>query len=757
VGRKAARIGRSRSRGAHSSFLRRRRVGLTLAVSAAIGAFAAFLGVYQVTLAPPGFHARSVMIGTASTYLMLDTQRGLVPDHRATDLQFNTYTEEATLFADLLASDPVRDMVAQHMGLNPDQISTFTRLTGLGDGAFTATRMEQRAAEILAAPRLYKLEMQPDPALPVISIYAQAPTAAGAEDLANTAVVELKRFVAENPADTGFGTKQHFVLRQLGTARGGIVSHQTEFQIVLLTFLVVFGLACALLFGGMRVRRGFIAAGRRRPADGGAELQLAEPIAAEDHERVSAWRSLASVGGDWPRTTRVMPWLIAIFLFVIWLVPFNDIQLSASLPFDLKFDRLVLPILFLVWILSIAVGGPAVPRVKLTRIHVGFLAFVSVVGIGIVLNAQSLNQLMEFNLSTKKLTLLMSYGVMMAIIASSVRRSELRAYFKYSLVLAVICAIGSIVEYRFHYNVFYDLSGKLLGKVFSVASYDPNAVDELGRRMTRGPSDHPLELVGMLSMMLPLALVGIVQSVKRRERFWYSVAACLLLAAALTTDRKSSLLAPLAVVLTIAFYYRRKLLRLAPLALVSLIVIHVLSPGALGTVVKQLNPSNLGVSTVTDRAADYDAVRSDLWTHVLFGRGYGSYDHINYRVLDSDMLSRLVDTGVLGIVAFLFLLGCIISSARRVLRHGDRARAPNALAVAAAAVAYFVLMFLFDVSSFPHVPYILLSLAGLLAVEETRGGTAPTIELQTEPADPHRRQPIRPSRKTAEAALPSGR
>jgi hypothetical protein len=41
---------------------------------------------------------------------------------------------------------------------------------------------------------------------------------------------------------------------------------------------------------------------------------------------------------------------------------------------------------------------------------------------------------------------------------------------------------------------------------------------------------------------------------------------------------------------------------------------------------------------------------------------------------------------------------------------------PPALAVAAAAVAYLVVAFLFDVSSFPHTPYILMTLAGLLAV-----------------------------------------
>ncbi len=36
--------------------------------------------------------------------------------------------------------------------------------------------------------------------------------------------------------------------------------------------------------------------------------------------------------------------------------------------------------------------------------------------------------------------------------------------------------------------------------------------------------------------------------------------------------------------------------------------------------------------------------------------------------------------------------------------------------VAASAVSFLVLTFLFDVSSFPHVPYLLMVMVGLLAV-----------------------------------------
>ena len=44
------------------------------------------------------------------------------------------------------------------------------------------------------------------------------------------------------------------------------------------------------------------------------------------------------------------------------------------------------------------------------------------------------------------------------IVASVVRPGEVQAMLKFMLVLAVVMAVGMIVEYRFPYNVFYDLS-----------------------------------------------------------------------------------------------------------------------------------------------------------------------------------------------------------------------------------------------------------------------------------------------------------
>jgi hypothetical protein len=58
----------------------------------------------------------------------------------------------------------------------------------------------------------------------------------------------------------------------------------------------------------------------------------------------------------------------------------------------------------------------------------------------------------------------------------------------------------------------------------------------------------------------------------------------------------------------------------------------------------------------------------------------------------------------------------IVGVARAPIRARRPRDAPVALAAAATAVAFLVVSTLFDVMSFPHCPYILLWMAGLLAV-----------------------------------------
>ncbi|HWH99909.1 MAG TPA: O-antigen ligase family protein, partial [Propionibacteriaceae bacterium] len=434
------------------------------------------------------------------------------------------------------------------------------------------------------------------------------------------------------------------------------------------------------------------------------------------HARLAAVRGEAGAAGDWPRTTRVLPWMLAAFIAMLWLVPFDSIELTASLPIDLKFDRLVLPFFVAIWLLALAAGGKAAPRVRPTWIHAAVGAFVVCAFLSVILNARELNQTLEWELSLKGLPLLISYVSLFVMAASVARRNEIPAFLKYTLALAALCALGILWEYWFKQNLFYDWSDKLLPGVFSVDEPFAGAVDDTGRRFLRGPGTLALEDVAMLSMALPIALVGLMQVRHWRGRILYGLAACLLVAAMLATSRKSALVAPISVVLTLVYCRRRELLKLAPLALILVLFIQILAPGAIRMTTSQFEPDQLGVATVNDRMVDYDAVRPDVWTHLILGRGWDSYVPTGHRILDSEILHRLIEMGVLGVAAFLLMGLAVVLSARTTIAARDPARAPYALVGAAAAVSFLVVSALFDVLSFPHAPYIFLYLAGFVAV-----------------------------------------
>ena len=123
-----------------------------------------------------------------------------------------------------------------------------------------------------------------------------------------------------------------------------------------------------------------------------------------------------------------------------------------------------------------------------------------------MLNASYLNETLELGLAVKKLALLGAYLSIFFIIASVVRKSEIRPFLNFMLVLAVICAVGVLWEYRFDFNIFYSWSEKLLPGAFQFTSSGADGVDEIGRKLVVGPAEHGLEVVAMLSMALPIAI-----------------------------------------------------------------------------------------------------------------------------------------------------------------------------------------------------------------------------------------------------------
>jgi hypothetical protein len=728
----------------------RRRVAAALAISTFV---AVVLAGLNSGIGPfPTSDERGLQVATATTHVVVDRPE-TTPSaifRRSLPQDQGTGVKHAELLGRVMVSQPVLERIAERCEVPPGEISGQARTTSSVPTAFAEPDSERRASEIQGSTAPYRIEVQGRPYTPVIDVFTQAPSAPEATCLADASSVGLGDYLRHVADRQGVDVDGLAALREVRGARGAVVNGKAPFAIAVLTFLVAFALTLGALYGfaALRLRRFgtpvrslvSIKGVDRNGADGNGTA----PSSPSADERAG------SNDDCWPRTTRPLPWMLAGLIAVLWLMPFNTINLDATLPIDLPLDRLILPVIAFAWLIALIAGGRTSPRVRMTWIHAALGAFLLVALLSVVLDAHYLNQTLELELALKKLATIVSYVLLFVIVASVIRPGEVRAFLTFTLVLAVICALGMIHEYRSGYNVFWEWSDKIMPGIFDVQrqlEVGP-IVDSIGRRLVWGPAEVPLEAVAMLTFALTIALVRLLDAKRWGRRVLYAIAACILVAAVFATYRKSAFIAPAAVVLALAYYRRRDLLRLAPLGLAVLLTVVTLAPGALGSTFDQfLRSDRTELNTVSDRVADYDAVRPDVWSNLVFGRGWGSYNHDTYRILDSEILLRLIETGVIGLAAFLLIGGAVLAVTRRPIAEGDQTVAPVALIGALCTVAFVVFAFLFDILSFPHVPYIFLYITGLAAA--VIRGRERTVRWRGEPvalgrAEPASRGPTRP-------------
>jgi hypothetical protein len=421
------------------------------------------------------------------------------------------------------------------------------------------------------------------------------------------------------------------------------------------------------------------------------------------------------VGGTWPHTTRVVPWMLAGFLVVLWLLPFQEITLPIHLPFGARLDRALLVGIAAVWVVVLIGGGAMAPRVRFTAMHWAVFAYVGLAILTTLLNLQRITIDAEDKLATGRLALLFAYALFFVIAASSIRSEELQPFMSLILGLAAITAIGTIYEFRADSNLFYSWARDVLPGNVHVGSAVGGAV--AGRRRVIGPTDHGLAVTAMLAMVLPLALVRLSEAKRPSRQVLYGALAILLAGGCLATVRKTG---PIAVVIAIAFvalFRPPSLPRLLVAAAAGTVAAVLVLPDAVQSIGDQLFGGAISTSdSSSGRLGDYPVAMIDTSRHLLFGRGYGAFDAAAVRIFDNQYLSLLVTVGVIGLVAFVVVLLSAFGTAARSIASGDRVRAAAGLAAAASALVFAVACALFDAMAFPQAPYVFMLMAALGAV-----------------------------------------
>jgi hypothetical protein len=422
-----------------------------------------------------------------------------------------------------------------------------------------------------------------------------------------------------------------------------------------------------------------------------------------------------------PHTRRPLPWILAAFLAILFFVPIASTELKVHLPVDSHIDRFFIVGLVLAWIW---LGGDqrAFLGTRRSKLFVSAICIYLTLAVSsLLLDAPRIINLGDLKLSGKQFAVLLSFLVICWFVLTALRYEDVRGFASFLIGLGTMMAVGMIIERRTGYSIFFNWSAAILKPIAHVAPSSTNINPEFGsdgRVIVRGPTDQGLAAATMLVIVMPFALVRVLDATTSKSRWLNGIALALMLAGAAATDRKTALIVPVVVLIYVACYRPRQVLRMAPVGLVAVLaVVHLASPGAIGKLIEPAH--SLQSNSTTHRLADFSTVTPDLLAHPVLGRGYGTQEPDNqsvFRVNDNEYIDQLIQVGIIGTLAYLWLILAPVFAAHGTIRRRAPAISSLALASAGGCVAFLVASALFDALSFPQAPYMFFIVAALATI-----------------------------------------
>jgi hypothetical protein len=226
-------------------------------VSLLLALVAAVWSVQKISLFPPGLTPRSLEMATASTHVVIDTPTSTLLDLRQDTYSLDSLKNRAVLLGNVIGSTGVRQKIAHDAGLPVQRLRVQPPLTAEQAAPPVDSENAKKTSDILRSTDQYRLLIQANPTVPVIDVYAQTPDAESATKLANAAVDELKAYLAGLAVEQATPRRDQIKLIQLGRARGTVINGSIKWQIVLLAFLITFGVSSATVIFISRVRAGW--------------------------------------------------------------------------------------------------------------------------------------------------------------------------------------------------------------------------------------------------------------------------------------------------------------------------------------------------------------------------------------------------------------------------------------------------------------------------------------------------------------------
>lgn len=459
---------------------------------------------------------------------------------------------------------------------------------------------------------------------------------------------------------------------------------------------------------------------------------IAVGLFSSGHLPIAAAGLLIVVIGYWlPRLVGSWPRCLVGLLGVVMLIPIDRYDVAgASLPFTLEPYRIVIGVLVVAWLASLLVDG---------RVHARKTGFEGPLGLLVLatIGSDMVNPSRASSLSSYvvKADWFFLFFIAFVYLGVSLIRSRALVTRLIKVLVGCGCVMGfdAVLQRQTGFDIFDHLHSFL-----PFLAYTPVATDSRdGYIRAVASSSHPLELTVVMTMLIPLA---IYLAISQHQRAWFGAAAILLLGM-LATGERTAITGLVAMLVVFLWLRRRQTLSCWPLLIPAIVVIQIADPGALGSLRGELFPSGglladqqhvVAHSKLTygNRLAQLGPTLAE-YSHYnpLFGEGYGTrvtgYNEkfTNAPILDDQWLDTLLQTGILGIAAWVWLFARMIRTmGARAKLERDHPEGWLGVALAAATAIFAISMFTYDAFAFIQGTFLIFLMVVIVSTARSLPG-----------------------------------
>lgn len=221
---------------------------LLVSVVLVIAVAAAILSAYRLTSA--GLEKRALSVAVASGQILVDNAERPNSTKGIEAGEFEALETRAKIYAQYLAGYDAKLQIAAEAGISPKSLSTTGPFSGgQTEQLYNSQSSEARTQELLGEGSGNRANFTPQEDVPIITVQTQSADTDTAVKIANASYDVLDRYI-KSFHEGDAPVTDSVVVRQLGAPEGGEVGGNNNVMLMMLAFIVVFGLGCAAILAG---------------------------------------------------------------------------------------------------------------------------------------------------------------------------------------------------------------------------------------------------------------------------------------------------------------------------------------------------------------------------------------------------------------------------------------------------------------------------------------------------------------------------